>query len=259
MPDTENRVKIYMEARKIWEGISVEPQLKWFAKELEVHQKLLNIFHTGDFYHYLFDVRKMDFAFVSPEMSTILLYPQEQINMAFFLSLIHPEDVPYFIGFESQVVQFFNSLPDEKILKYKVRYDYRIKKGNGEYIRLLHQMLTIIPDESGMAIHSFCVHTDITYLKPVGTPLLSFIGLEGEPSYIDIGEKLDFQISKEQISKREREIAMLLAKGYNSKEIANSLFIARSTVDTHRRNILHKTGSASTSEFIAKAIAKGWI
>jgi hypothetical protein len=56
----------------------------------------------------------------------------------------------------------------EQGLKYKVRYDYRVRKPNGEYIRILHQMLTIIPDENGMSVHVFCVHTDITYLKPSG-------------------------------------------------------------------------------------------
>jgi DNA-binding CsgD family transcriptional regulator len=256
---TENRLEIYKEAQKIWEGISAEPQLKGFVKELELHQKLLNIFHTGDFYHYLFNVRKMEFAFISPEMSVVLDYPMDKITMPFFLSIIHPEDIPYFMSFESQVVQFFNTLPNERIAKYKVRYDYRVKKGNGEYIRLLHQMLTIIPDETGMAVHSFCVHTDITYLKSNGIPLLSFIGLEGEPSYIDIGEKPVFNISKEQLSKREKEIVMLLAQGYSSQEIAKRLFIAKSTVDTHRKNILQKTRSNSTSECIAKAITKGWI
>ncbi|WP_165500362.1 LuxR C-terminal-related transcriptional regulator [Pedobacter psychroterrae] len=255
----ENRLEVYKEAEKIWKGISAEPQLKGFIKELELHQKLLNIFHTGDFYHYLFNVRKMEFAFISPEMPGILDYPMEMISMPFFLSIIHPDDIPYFMSFESQVVQFFNNLPNEKIGKYKVRYDYRVKKGNGEYMRLLHQMLTIIPDESGMPVHSFCVHTDITYLKPSGTPLLSFIGLEGEPSYIDIGHQPVLNISKERISKREKEIVTLLAKGYSSQKIADELFIARSTVDSHRKNILHKTASKSTSEVIAQAITKGWI
>jgi len=259
MSKTENRLEIYKEARKIWKGISVEPQLKGFVKELELHQKLLNVFHTGDFYHYLFNVRTMDFGFISPEMQEILGYPIDRITMPFFLSLIHPEDVPYFISFEKQIVQFFNALPQERILKYKVRYDYRIKKANGEYIRLLHQMLTIIPDASGLPEHSFCVHTDITYLKQGGIPLLSFIGLDGEPSYTDVGEKPIPHAAKEQISKREKEIVMLVAQGYNSQEIAAKLFIARSTVDTHRKNILHKTGSTSASELIAKAITKGWI
>lgn len=259
MQKPEKELEIYKEAQKIWKGISEEPQLKGFINELELHQRLLNIFHVGDFYHYLFNVRKMEFAYISPEISGILGYPVEDITMPFFLSLIHPEDIPYFIGFERQVVHFFNTLENGRIAKYKVRYDYRVRKRNGDYIRLLHQMLTIIPDESGIPVHSFCVHTDITYLKPNGIPLLSFIGLEGEPSYIDVGEMPDFNVTKEQISKREKEIVMLLAKGCHSQEIADKLFIARSTVDTHRKNILQKTGSASTSELIAKAITKGWI
>jgi DNA-binding CsgD family transcriptional regulator len=250
---------VYLEAQQIWKNITREPKLINLVNELELHKKLLNIFHTGDYYHYLFNIRRMDYDYISPEMPFILGYPMEQLNMPFFLSLIHPGDLPYFMAFEKQVVQFFNSTFTEQVLKYKVRYDYRLKKSNGQYIRILHQMLTIIPDEEGVYVHAFCVHTDITYLKPTGTPLLSFIGLEGEPSYIDVGGKIKFDVTKESLGKREKEILMLLADGYSSVKIAEKLFISKHTVDTHRRNILKKTGNSSTTELVAKAINSGWI
>jgi hypothetical protein len=212
----DSHLLVYKEAQKIWNNITSEPKLTNLINELEVHKKLLNIFHTGDYYHYLFNIRRMDYEYISSEMPLMLGYPMEHLNMPFFLSLIHPEDVPYFMEFEKQVVKFFNSINDEQVLKYKVRYDYRVKKADGQYIRILHQMLTIIPDEAGIYIHAFCVHTDITYLKPTGIPLLSFIGLEGEPSYIDVGSKMKFDASQEHLGKREKEVLILLADGGNA-------------------------------------------
>jgi DNA-binding NarL/FixJ family response regulator len=55
----------------------------------------------------------------------------------------------------------------------------------------------------------------------------------------------------EQFSHREREIMDLLAQGRSSKEIADLLFIANRTVDTHRKNLIEKAGVRNTAELIA--------
>jgi DNA-binding CsgD family transcriptional regulator len=39
-----------------------------------------------------------------------------------------------------------------------------------------------------------------------------------------------------------------------SKEIGLKLFISKTTVDTHRRNILEKTGAKNTTELLIRAI-----
>ena len=53
------------------------------------------------------------------------------------------------------------------------------------------------------------------------------------------------------LSDREKEILDLIIKGFTSKDIAKKLFISKATIDTHRRNILKKTGMKSTAELIA--------
>ena len=49
----------------------------------------------------------------------------------------------------------------------------------------------------------------------------------------------------EALSQREKEILVLVAKGYMSKEIADMLNISMNTVNTHRKNITAKTGIKS--------------
>ena len=53
------------------------------------------------------------------------------------------------------------------------------------------------------------------------------------------------------LSEREKEVLNFVLKGFTSKEIAQKLFISKTTVDTHRRNILKKTGIKSTTELMA--------
>ncbi|ALJ01435.1 hypothetical protein DC20_13055 [Rufibacter tibetensis] len=172
---------------------------------------------------------------------------------------IHPDDLPWFLNFENAVTEFFLKLPPGKSMKYKVRYDYRIKKANGQYIRILQQVVTIQADEAGGVLRTLGVHTDISHLKKEGKPVLSFIGLDGEPSYIDVNAKVVFSPQKEVLSKREKEILSLLISGNHSLEISDKLYISQHTVNTHRRNILAKTGVASTSELVARAVREGWL
>jgi DNA-binding NarL/FixJ family response regulator len=51
-------------------------------------------------------------------------------------------------------------------------------------------------------------------------------------------------------SEREFEIIRLIGTGLDSVDIAKKLFISVNTVNTHRRNILEKSGKESISELI---------
>jgi len=58
------------------------------------------------------------------------------------------------------------------------------------------------------------------------------------------------------LSKRELEILELIANGKTSKEIAEILFIAKTTVDTHRKNMIRKLELDNGSELVKYAIEK---
>jgi DNA-binding CsgD family transcriptional regulator len=58
------------------------------------------------------------------------------------------------------------------------------------------------------------------------------------------------------ISRREKEIVVLILKGYSNRKIANQLFISISTVKTHIRNIFQKLNVESRFEIITKLTGK---
>lgn len=60
--------------------------------------------------------------------------------------------------------------------------------------------------------------------------------------------------SKLFLSEREREVLSLIMQEYTSKEIAEKLFISKQTVDSHRINIMQKTGCNSLVGLIKYAI-----
>lgn len=56
------------------------------------------------------------------------------------------------------------------------------------------------------------------------------------------------------LSNREKEILGLIANGKTSKDISETLFIAKTTVDTHRKNMIRKLDLASGAELVKYAI-----
>ncbi|MBP3550271.1 MAG: response regulator transcription factor [Alistipes sp.] len=56
------------------------------------------------------------------------------------------------------------------------------------------------------------------------------------------------------LSEREIDVLLGICRGLSTQEIADSLFLSKRTVDTHRANILEKTGSKNTASLVVYAI-----
>jgi DNA-binding CsgD family transcriptional regulator len=61
------------------------------------------------------------------------------------------------------------------------------------------------------------------------------------------------------LSPREVEVAILLAKGYINKEIADQLHISLTTAITHRKNIMEKLHARSLADIILYVVMNGLI
>jgi DNA-binding NarL/FixJ family response regulator len=59
------------------------------------------------------------------------------------------------------------------------------------------------------------------------------------------------------LTRREREILHLVADGLTTAQIADQLFTSKRTVETHRQNILEKTGCRNTAALISYASTQG--
>lgn len=56
------------------------------------------------------------------------------------------------------------------------------------------------------------------------------------------------------LSEREIDVLLGICRGLSTQEIADKLFISKRTVDSHRANILEKTGSKNTASLVVYAI-----
>ena len=243
---------------EIWKNIpSVEaPQID--LSQNEIIQQYLDLFHVGDCFHIVFNTQKAEMEYVDEKIIPILGYHPDEFNVQLVMDKIHEDDLPYYYHYEKSAIRFFTQLDPSNILKYKFSYDYRIKSKDGTYKRFLQQVIPIyyFPDGGARTIGIF---TDISYLNVQGIPKLSFLGMQGEPSYHNIHLQDEFRLTKNIFTKRESQILSEVIKGSSSKEISELLHISLLTVQTHRKNILKKSNCSTLQELITKSIREGWV
>lgn len=61
------------------------------------------------------------------------------------------------------------------------------------------------------------------------------------------------------ITRREKEVLLLIAEGFTNAEVAAKLFISVPTVNTHRKSLLEKFEAKNTATLIGKATKMGLI
>lgn len=246
------------ELQKIW--IAVAKSSSYIAPNYNLNyiKKIVDLFSVGEHYYLIFNLATSTIEYVQENVTKVLGCLPKDFNTEYSIFNIHPDDIPFYLNIENTAMKFFSQLPPDKIMRYKIRYDYRIKHTNGNYVRILQQIYTIQTSPEGGPLRVLDIHTEITHLKPIGRPVLSFIGLEGEPSYIDVKLLTGNKPNKELLTKREKEILRNLIDGHNSKSLSDKLFLSVETINTHRRNILKKTKTKTTTEIITKAIREGW-
>jgi len=103
------------------------------------------------------------------------------------------------------------------------------------------------PQELIFAIQA--VAHDEIYFSPSVSTIISD-KLNGNDSFVE-GQ------SYSTLTAREREVLQLIAEGYTSKKIANTLYISKKTVSNHRTHIKDKLNLHSTAELTKYAIKHG--
>ena len=78
---------------------------------------------------------------------------------------------------------------------------------------------------------------------------------------VDLGDRFKDRRGEDRygsLSKREVQIVKLILQERTSQEIAEALFISVPTVETHRRNIMHKLDVRNTAGLVKYAMQRGW-
>lgn len=216
-----------------------------------------SIISSGPFYYYIIDFYDMSLSNISSNIYDIHGFKSEEVNLNHILETIHPDDMEFVIQAEALITKFFKEIiGKDKILNYKMNYSFRSKGKDGTYMLLNHQALLLSLDENGQSGKSLNIHTQIDHLSNHNTYKISLIGLNGEPSFMNISLE-DNGKNKIEFSKREIDIIRLISDGKSNELIGHQLAISPLTVKKHRSNILEKAACSNTAQLIKNCIQQG--
>lgn len=237
---------------------------------IDIKALLSNLFSPGPNFYYIIDSPTLTAKLLSEGIEDILGFTKQEFSVEKIIELIHPDDFNWFLRCEDVVAYFLkNCVAPEHIVNYKISYCLRLKSKNNEYKLYLLQTLTLKTTEDGALLKVFGCVSDINHITKVNTKKLSLIGLNGEPSYLELEVEHNelFENFKPFMSflddtpftTRELEIIKLLGEGLTMNQISQQLHIAYDTVNTHRKNILNKSDSKNITELVASCIRKGYV
>lgn len=244
--------------KEIWASIPNVGSYQLDLSKEDIIKRFMEVFHIGEYFYVIFNTITQEMEFVSPNIERVLGYSKEDFSLQLLLDHVHPLDLPYYYHYEHSAVRFFTSLNPELFFSYKFSYDFRVRTGEGEYKRVLQQIVPVSYFPEGGA-RTLGVFTDLTHLGLSGIPKLSFIGMNGAPSYYNVHLKEEFKISEELFTRSEKQILNFLIQGLSTKEIAERQFRSVHTITTHRKNILEKSGCRNSQELLVRSIREGWV
>lgn len=250
---------VYYPLFKGWKAIAGISKPGELSVNVAQYANALDIFHFSDHCYFIFNFQDVNVEWCSNGVKKLLGLRIDEFQVGHFFSMLHPDDLELYQQRELLAINFFKSLPKAHIFKYKLRHDFRIILKDGTTKRILEQAVLIQIGEDGQFQRSLLTLTDVDFLDEGFMSGLSFIGIDGLPSYSNIDLDKGWKECINPLSKREVEILALISQKKDSKQIAEILNISPETVKRHRKNMLEKTGCADTNELLLKALRKSWV
>ena len=229
---------------------------------LDVVEQVASLFAAGPFYYYIINFENLNMDYVYEGIHDVLGINATSFSVDKLFEIMHPDDLDVMSKKEGLATDFlFNHIQPHQIQDYKVVYLMRLKHANGTYKTILHQTKPIVMSHDGKIQKVLGIHTDVSYLNIPFDNKVSFISNKYSSIHYQYAEnqfilKTDY---KSIYTKRETEIIKLLMQGKMAKEISIILSISILTVNTHKRNVLKKSGCKNTSELMAKSIREGLV
>jgi PAS domain-containing protein len=152
---------------------------------LHANPALKLVLNAGPCLSWILNVRTGQYVFVSENVGRFLGYPAEAFTkggLAFSSTLLHPADSPRLWKLVKQLWESLLALPVPQREDCQFNYDYRLRKADGTYIRVLEQSLVLDMDARGNVTHVLGMCTDITNWKKGDTLTASLTSNEAQKS-----------------------------------------------------------------------------
>ncbi len=209
--------------------------------------KLEELMDENDQYFQLFDLGQMKFLYTSKRVFQLIGVTSEEINPGHYTQAVHPDDEERLGQARSRVYKMEKEIFQAQTGSALTSYNLRMRDTAGVYNNLFVQDYMFYSPIPHKAVFMIQVVSNIKWHKMKKNSFHHYAG--NDLSLFRFPDEELLQISHI-LSVRELEIVRLIESGLGSKEIADKLFISMHTVNTHRSNILEKSGKSHISDLI---------
>lgn len=197
---------------------------------------------------YIFDWKTNSLPF-KKGVQKLLGYPDDLFTPEVLAGYIHPDDAVRYTKLVKLTNEWIRELKPEPYT-VEVAIDYRVRHASGHYLKVMRQSTVFERCRNASPKSALNLITNLTGIKNETSVELAVTNLHTGEVILENKVRPEGEYH---FSARELEIIRMLKEGKTSETIAERLFISRHTVDTHRRNMLLKTGCKSTIELIHQA------
>lgn len=207
-------------------------------------------------FFYILDFTRLNIVFTSKRSKQLIGLEPEHVNPRTIFDRTHPKELKRHNVARSKMFQLTNEMhanPQDDFMIAST--NYRFLNLQGKYNDLLIQGYVFKVRMPELNIYGMLLHTDLSKFGKINYGYNHYLGNDKDMfRYPD----QEYILTGRVFTKREFEILELLKTGHNSEQIAEKLFLSTHTIDTHRRNIIKKTGNSSTTELIYELQEKGF-
>ena len=221
-----------------------DPQVTGLEKLLEQNNQ----------FFFIGDILRLKVLYTSNMSYDMLGIEPGSFDPSFLLSATHPHDVRRNSQVRTLTINTGQNLFINRKGNAVISSNFKMKNKDGHYKNLLFQSYLFFSNNPYDTVYICMVITDISHISLAKSAFYLY----------SENENLNFRYPDDQMLNpdnlftiREFEIIQLISKGLSSKLIAEKLFLSIHTINTHRRNILKKSGSLSMISLVQNMKEKG--
>lgn len=223
---------------------SIRPKIEMIERLAEIESSIYAVF----------DLHKNSYLLQSKEQMElfgIAGHEDQSIDFELHYKRIHPDDLAFVLETDNLQHRFFSTLPFHEKKNYKLVYDFRTQNADGIYVRHMHQSIPLEQDQKGKTWLTLVISHPMSERAPNEKPQRRMINIKtGE---LHLFNNVDGESSGMVLTKREKEVLLLISRGYDSYNIADKMQISINTVNNHRQNILRKTKTENATQAVLYA------
>ncbi|MEI6883942.1 MAG: LuxR C-terminal-related transcriptional regulator [Bacteroidota bacterium] len=209
--------------------------------------KLGNLMEENDQFFTVSDLGQIKFLFASERIRQMIGVEPKELNPGHFVEVTHPDDLSRMGLLRAQTFIVEKEVLQSNKGSALVSFTIRLRNPAGIYSNHLCQAYFFYSPVPRQVVYLIQVISNVGWFKMKKQDYHYYKGKD--LSYFKYPDEELLKMGPP-FSQRELEIIKLIEAGLSSKQIGEKLFLSMHTVNTHRSNILEKSGKSQISDLI---------